>query len=935
MEKNNQRFATEEQMLARIAYLEKRSSQQVYSLDWLSTLGEFQRQNNLELDTQALLDMACKHITRLLDLKVMAFYLVDKEDSDLVLAHLDPMEEKTRFMEEFNLHVDRGTIAWALNQNRPVIVPSQKFDQQIIFHTLATQASVQGLFAGVVSNEEPLGNEELHYFLTILLQHTANSLESSSFYKLLTEQNQNLEKIVKKRTQKLEEQAVQLKEEIAERERAVIAWESSETRIRTIVDNVAAGIITADEHGRIKSFNPMAEKIFGYSASEALGQPVKMLIPVRHYRAGKQNLHAWISQHTGSIVDIEGLRRDGAKVPLGLSISEMFVEGKRMFTGIFRDITERKRVEAQQAMQYSLTRLFADSPSLEEAVPNILKVIGEFLQWDLSFYWRLNEKEDGLQCRYGWRSSSIQDENFREFERQTHDIVFHEGVGLPGRIWEKQAPVWIIDIAQDENFPRAPQAVKMNLHSGFGFPIVASRKVVGVIEVFSRQICETDETLVSLLTSLGSQIGQFYERKNAETEMVKAKEEADRANRAKSDFLANMSHEIRTPMNSIIGMADLLAESPLSSEQKQYVQLFRTAGESLLILINDILDLSKIESGGFELEYIPFFIRELIEKTIHIMNVRAQEKSLSLVWQVDRDVPTCVRGDPYRLRQILTNLAGNAIKFTESGSVLIHIENDPESEKEISLRFSVTDTGIGIPVDQLGSIFTSFSQAGSDTTRKFGGTGLGLSITRQLVEKMGGAIWVESQPGAGSTFLFTAQFETVSDYEKSVALANSVNFSGNGRSAKSSATKSALTENEVEKEPLKILLAEDSSDNQLLIQLYLKKTGHELDIADNGEIAVNKFTSGSYDLILMDIQMPVMDGYTAAVKIREWEKEKNFAEVPILALTAHALKGEKERCVQAGCSDYLTKPIKKEKLLKILEDYAEKKGEKEKGAPTG
>ncbi|GJL77118.1 MAG: hypothetical protein NPINA01_01070 [Nitrospinaceae bacterium] len=763
METDPQGITTEDQMRRRIEYLEKRSIRQLFGLDWLVELGDFQRQSCLDLDSHSILEMARQHLKRLANFKVAAFYLMDEESFDFVLSHVEPDEETERFQREFNFQVENGTIAWALNQNRPVIVTSREFDQKIIFHTLATRTSVQGLFAGVVSGADSYENEGSNYLLTILLQHTANTLESSSLYKRISQQNQNLEQTVRNRTRELEEQTVLLKEEIAERQRAIRAWESSETKMQTIVDNVAAGIITVDESGRIKSYNPMSEKIFGYNESEALGQPIKMLIPEWNKKNDdafmRNNLPLSGFSELGFASEVVGLCRDGSEVPLDLSISKMSVEEKCLFTGIFRDITERKIAEA---------------------------------------------------------------------------------------------------------------------------------------------------------------------------EIVQAKVEADRANQAKSDFLANMSHEIRTPMNSIIGMADLLAESSLSSEQRQYIHLFRSAGESLLMLINDILDLSKIESGGFELESVPFFIRELIEKIIHIMNVRAQERRISLIWQVNPDVPNCVMGDPYRLRQILTNLIGNAIKFTERGSVLVHIESKSENEKEASLRFSVTDTGIGIPEDKLESIFLSFSQAEPNTTRKFGGTGLGLSITRELVEKMKGTLGVESQLNQGSTFFISIQFEKAGNYEKSVALSNSVNFSGGEGTEQVSKTKSQPTANGEKEKALKILLTEDSPDNQLLIQLYLKKTGHELDIAENGELAVNKFISGNYDLILMDIQMPVMDGYTASKKIREWERENRLIEVPILALTAHALKGEEERCLHAGCSGYMTKPIKKEKLLNLLEGYAERKSEKQK-----
>jgi len=639
--------------------------------------------------------------------------------------------------------------------------------------------------------------------------------------------------------------------------------------------------IATDAKGVIQIFNVGAERMLGYAAQEVMNQitpadisdPEELIARAKTLSAelatpitpGFEALVFKASRGIEDIYELTYIRKDGTRFPAVVSVTALRDAQDTIigFLLIGTDNTARKLVEAEQKQSDQRLR-------------------------DQQFYTRslIESNIDALMTTDP--SGFITDVN-KQMEALT-GCTRDELIGAPFK-----------------NFFTDPERAED------GIKRVLSEKSVTDYELTARAR-DGKQTVVSYnattfydrnrkLQGVFAAARDVTEGKRVEMELKQARAVAESANRSKSDFLASMSHEIRTPMNAIVGIADLLAKTSLSAEQDKYVQIFRRAGDNLLNLINDILDLSKVEASQLELEQTGFSLAEHVEIVMEMVRPRATEKGLALQCTIDPGVPDKLIGDPTRLRQVLLNLLGNAIKFTSAGEVSLRVASEPGLEAPSALRFTVSDSGIGIPGEKLDRVFERFTQADSSTTRRFGGSGLGLTICRRLTELMGGRIWVESEVDKGSTFAFAVPFEIWTSPDEPT---NEPLGMGLGAPLR----------------PLRILLTEDSPDNCTIIMAYLEDTPYTIDIAETGASACKMFATGSYDLVLMDRQMPVMDGLTATRTIRAWEQANGHAPCPIIALTASALKGDREMCLAAGCTAFLTKPIKQHVLLKAIKDHS-------------
>jgi len=654
-----------------------------------------------------------------------------------------------------------------------------------------------------------------------------------------------------------------LSTDITERKQAELALKNSEEKFRQLAENIREVFWMMNAAGtEILYVGPAYEQIWGRTCESLYARPMDWLEAIHpDDRAGAHE--TFMRQLQGETIDSEYriTTADGMERWIRDRAFPVRDQDGQMIrvAGIAEDVTERKR--AEQILRNS-------------------------------------------------------EEKFRQLAENIHEVFF---VMTP-----EGAEVLYISPAFEEVWERSLESIYLNPMSWVEAihpddreqaHLLAARQLLGELVVLEYRIrtpdgkekwirarCSPIHDETGALIRVVGIAEEITERKRYEAELIRARQEADAASAVKSEFLANMSHEIRTPMNGVIGMTGLLLDTELTAGQRRYAEIARASGESLLQIINDILDFSKIEAKKLELDTIDFNLLSLLDNLASVLSATAEAKGIELLSFADAAVPTQLRGDPGRLRQILTNLTGNAIKFTEKGEVVVRVAVTEQGESDCLLRFSVRDTGIGIAEDKIGIVFDKFSQAEASTTRKYGGTGLGLAISKQLVELMGGEVGVTSQEGAGSEFWFT------------VRLGRSLGLASQSEAALTDSQATALLN-------ARILLAEDSETNREVALGMLANLGLTADAVGNGAEALAALEAATYDLVLMDVRMPVMDGIEATRRIRDRRSAVLNREIPIVAMTANAMNTDRERCLAAGMNDFVPKPVSKPVLRDALKRW--------------
>lgn len=631
--------------------------------------------------------------------------------------------------------------------------------------------------------------------------------------------------------------------------------EENIARQRAILNSSIDGIVIVEETGTIERANPAMEELFGYSQQELVGKSVAMLMSDENAQVLRAAIAAYVeageSPLVGRSYESEARHRDGHTIPIELSINAFQSAGRQMFGGFIRDISQRKQAESREKLARAQ---FEDAVTAALDAIIIIDEAGDIISFN-----------PAAEDIFGFASQDVAGKNMGELI-------------IPERYREAHAA-----------------GMRRYVKTGMG-PVINNR-----IEIQGLKADGEEMEIELAIKDIKGPNGKLFigyardisRRKQAEQEIVEGKTRAEVANRAKASFLAMMSHEIRTPLNGVLGIMGLLQDSKLSTEQQRLLKTARDSGRSLMSIINDILDFSKLEAGRMDIERSSFFVDSLVDSVSSLIRTGADEKGLSIHCNVEKSVPDVLFGDPDRLRQILLNLAWNAVKFTEKGSVALLVENVASDDASI-IRFSVTDTGIGIDEDKQGDLFAEFATIDASYSRKFGGTGLGLAICKALVEAMDGKIGLSSRPGEGSTFWFEVPLEA------------------GDASAVLEDAHSGGEELPGGLQGLRVLLAEDNVTNQLVAVSNLERMGCNVDIVNDGLEAVEAARARPFDIILMDVSMPEMDGITATGEIRKTAGHNS--KTPIIALTAYALDEDRQRVLAAGMNDLVSKPVSRSEL---------------------